>query len=42
MDKYSRHSWMNAETYNNLISAFGKNFDLFTPRELALFCTGLS
>ena len=35
MEKYGRHSWMQAETYNNIIHCFGKRFDDYTPKELS-------
>jgi hypothetical protein len=42
MEKYASHGWMIADTYNSLIAAFGKNFDFFSFRELASFCSSLA
>jgi len=29
-DKYAKHRWMIASTYNGLIEAFGKDFENFS------------
>lgn len=41
MEKYAKHGWMIADTYNSLIDAFGKKFDEFSFRELASFAKSL-
>lgn len=41
MEKYAKHGWMIADTYNSLIDAFGKKFDDFSLRELASFTKSL-
>jgi len=41
MEKYADHGWMIADTYNSLISAFGKRFDEFNFKELASFTKSL-
>lgn len=40
-EKYASHNWMLAQTYNSLIEAFGNNFNDFSFRELARFCSAL-
>ena len=41
-EKYAKHNWMLAQTYNSLIEAYGNKFNEFNFRELARFCTAIS
>jgi hypothetical protein len=41
-EKFTKHNWLIADTYNSLISAFGEKFDEFSFRELASFNLSLS
>jgi hypothetical protein len=42
MNKYANHGWMFSTTYNALINAFAKHFEVFSTKDLTTFCTGLS
>jgi hypothetical protein len=41
-DKYVKHRWMIAATYNGLIEAFGKDFENFSFQQLADFNNSLA
>ena len=42
MQKFSSHGWMFGETYNALITSFAKHFELYSSKELSLFCAHLA
>lgn len=42
VEKFTKHNWLIADTYNNLIKAFGDKFEEFSFRELATFNKCLS
>lgn len=42
LEKYADTHWMMADTYNSLIEGLAKQFELFTPKELASICSSLA
>ena len=41
LEKYASHNWLIADTFNTLITAFGKRFESFSYKELASFNASL-